>query len=84
LGRGKVKGLIDRALLLMEREDYRELGSLLGEFGEGLGELSPGEASELHALLTELSKRLKLKEKELVKALGNREKVRDSYGKCSL
>ena len=84
MGRGKVKGLIERALLLMEGEDYQALYSLLEECKEELKELSPEEARELHSLLTELSKRLKLKEKELLKALENRKKVRDSYGKCSL
>jgi len=84
LGKGKVRALIDRVLVLMEREDFQELYFSLQELDGSLKELSFQEAKVLHSLLTELSKKLKLKEKELLKALENRKRIRDSYGKCSL
>ena len=84
MGKGKVRALIDRVLVLMEREDFQELYFSLQELDGSLKELSFQEAKVLHSLLTELSKKLKLKEKELLKALENRKRIRDSYGKCSL
>ncbi len=71
-------------LFNFERKNYKELSATLVKINEVVSSLTPKEAERVCRLLSHLQKELKLKEKELLESLENREKVKDSYGKCSL
>lgn len=84
MGGGKLKGLINSLLLSLHSGKYAELSKALKEVEGLLGELSQEEARALYRLLGEAQKELKLKGEEIASSISKREKVKGSYGKCSL
>ncbi len=84
MGRDSIEGKINGLIVALSNKDYQEALKLLREIDSALPKLSKERAFSLYLLLDELSKKLKIEEREILSLLETKSCIKDSYLKHSL
>ncbi|WP_456456126.1 hypothetical protein [Thermovibrio sp.] len=84
MGRDSIEGKISSLIVALNNKDYQEALKLLREIDSALPKLSKERAFSLYLLLDELSKKLKIEEREILSLLETKSCIKNSYLKHSL